>query len=216
MHIKKLQLSKQNLVIILLIGITMLPIRAMAADPKRNLESFLTKTQTLVAEFNQTVLNEEEEVIEKSQGVFSLQRPGKFRWDYKEPSTQLIIADGSKIWFYDRELEQVTVKSLNQALGDAPALLLAGNELPENEYQVNALPSEDNLAWIEIIPQNQESAFKRLLLGFQRKNLREMKLYDNLNQVTQLYFYNIKIGLSFEDGTFSFTPPEEADVIYDE
>ncbi|CAB1274700.1 outer membrane lipoprotein chaperone LolA [Candidatus Nitrosacidococcus tergens] len=216
MYIKKLQLPRQNLVIVLLIGITMLPIRAIAADPKRNLESFLTKTQTLVADFNQTVLSEEEEIIEKSQGVFSLQRPGKFRWDYKKPSTQLIVADGSKIWFYDRELEQVTVKSLNQALGDAPALLLAGQDLPEDEYQVNALSSEDNLAWIEVIPQDQEGAFKRLLLGFQRKNLREMKLYDNLNQVTQLSFYNIKIGLSFEDSTFTFTPPEGADVIYDE
>jgi outer membrane lipoprotein carrier protein len=169
----------------------------------------------LRAEFHQVLLNENSKPLEKSKGIFFLQRPGKFRWDYREPFSQTIVADGTHVWFYDPDLEQVTVKSQNLALGNTPALLLSGERLPEESFQINNLPSRNSLAWVELLPRDKEATFDRLLLGFDNDSLRQMELHDSFGQTTRLSFSEIKINLSLDPSLFIFTPPEGVDVVGD-
>ncbi|ADE16448.1 outer membrane lipoprotein carrier protein LolA [Nitrosococcus halophilus Nc 4] len=184
-----------------------------AEEPGARLETFLERVHSLRAEFHQILLDEYNEPLEESRGIFFLQRPGKFRWDYHEPFTQAIVADGERIWFYDPDLEQVTVKNQKLALGDTPALLLSGERLPEETFQINNLASHNHLAWVELLPRNKEAAFERLLLGFDNNTLRQMELHDSFGQITRLSFSEVEVNLSLDSSLFVFTPPEGVDVM---
>jgi outer membrane lipoprotein carrier protein len=210
---RRLQWLQRGLWIIALSSIAFTTPRAEESGAR--LESFLKRVQSLQAEFHQVLLDEHNEPLEESKGIFSLQRPGKFRWNYREPFPQVIVADGEHIWFYDPDLEQVTVKNQNLALGNTPALLLSGERLPEESFQINNLPSRDSLIWVELLPRDKEATFDRLLLGFDNHSLRQMELHDSFGQTTRLSFSEVKINLSLDPSLFIFTPPEGVDVVGD-
>lgn len=197
------------------IALGLLPPALWAKEPGARLETFLEQVHSLRAEFQQTLLDEHNEPLEKSQGIFLLQRPGKFRWNYRQPFQQEIVADGEYIWFYDPDLEQVTVKEQKAALGDAPALLLSGERLPYDSYRINDLPSRNGLTWVELLPRNKEAAFERLLLGFDEHSLRLMELHDSFGRTTRLVFSEVKVNIPLDPARFVFTPPEGVDVIGD-
>ncbi|ABA56874.1 Outer membrane lipoprotein carrier protein LolA [Nitrosococcus oceani ATCC 19707] len=184
-----------------------------AEEPGDHLETFLQKTHSLRAEFQQILLDERNQPLEESKGVFFLQRPGKFRWDYHEPFSQTIVADGEHVWFYDPDLAQVTVKNQGLALGDTPALLLSGKRLPAENFSISNLPSDNHLAWVELRPRDKEAAFERLLLAFDDDGLRQMELHDSFGRTTRLVFSKLEINLSLDPSLFVFTPPPGADVI---
>lgn len=184
-----------------------------AEEPGARLETFLQSVHSLQAEFQQTLLDEDNEPLEESRGVFFLQRPGKFRWDYHEPFSQAIVADGEHIWFYDPDLEQVTVKKQSLALGDTPALLLSGERLPKENFQITNLTSRNHLAWVELLPRDEGATFERLVLGFDNNHLRQMELHDSFGKTTRLAFSEVKLNLSLDPSLFVFTPPEGVDVI---
>jgi outer membrane lipoprotein carrier protein len=209
---RRLQWLQRVLWIIILGSITL---TSKAEESGARLESFLKRVRSLRAEFHQVLLNESGKPLEKSKGIFFLQRPGKFRWDYREPFSQTIVADGTHIWFYDPDLEQVTVKSQNLALGNTPALLLSGERLPQESFQINNLPPHNSLTWVELLPRDKEATFDRLLLGFDNDSLRQMELHDSFGQTTRLSFSEIKINLSLDSSLFIFTPPEGVDVVGD-
>lgn len=198
---------------IIILGSTAFAPRAEESGAR--LKLFLKKVHSLRAEFHQILLDEHNKPLEKSEGVFFLQRPGKFRWNYREPFSQEIVADGEHLWFYDPDLEQVIVKSQNLALGNTPALLLSGKSLPKESYQINNLPAHNNLIWIELLPRDKKVTFDRLLLGFDNDSLRQMELHDSFGQTTRLSFSNIKINLSLDPSLFIFFPPEGVDVVGD-
>jgi outer membrane lipoprotein carrier protein len=102
--------------------------------PVRELKAFLDTTKTLTADFKQVLINEAGDPVQTSYGIFYLQRPGKFRWDYQRPFQQQIIANSGKVWFYDTDLEQVTIKKLDESLGSTPALLLSGEVSLEDNF----------------------------------------------------------------------------------
>jgi outer membrane lipoprotein carrier protein len=189
------------------------PLTGEAEEPGARLQTFLKEIKSLQAEFHQTLLDEHREPLEESRGLFLLQRPGKFRWDYQEPFSQEIVADGKHIWFYDPDLEQVTVKEQAAALGDTPALLLSGERLPKDSFHINNLPTKKGLAWVELLPRDKEATFERLLLGFDDHSLRLMELRDSFGQTTRLVFTAVKINISLDPARFIFTPPEGVDVI---
>ena len=103
-------------------------VSALAVTPSEQLEAFLSGLRTLESEFQQTLFDENLEQLEESRGLLFLQRPKRFRWDYRTPHAQLIVADGVKVWIYDRELAQVTVQTMDDTLGATPALLRAVND----------------------------------------------------------------------------------------
>ena len=179
------------------------------------LNAFVKNVVTYKANFQQTVLDPQGNIMEQAQGEFILERPGKFRWDYKEPFPQHIVADGQRIWFYDVDLEQVTVKSQQEALSDTPATLLSGDTLPADKYLLTDMPSEDGMMWVELIPKDVDSSFQTIALAFDQYGLRTMIMKDNFDQRTRLVFSQAQENPTLKKDTFVFIPAPGVDVVGD-
>jgi len=180
--------------------------------PVMQLKSFLASTASLTADFKQVVLNESGQAEQTSEGEFYLSRPGKFRWSYKKPFIQEIISNVGKVWFYDADLEQVTIKKLDDSLGATPAMLLSGDIELEENFIIQQQGIDEDLLWIKLSPKNEDSGFKYILIGLSDGVLGGMELSDNFGQLTRIYFSQVKINPELESSIFEFVAPEGVDV----
>lgn len=185
----------------------------MAEEAKARLESYLNELKTLEASFEQSLISENKGLQELSNGKFYLSRPGKFRWDYTEPFEQSIIADGEKIWVYDKDLDQVTVRDMRAALADSPALLLSDTVSISDQFQVTTLTEQDNKEWFILKPKNQENQYIDIRLAFVNTVIEQMELRDNFGQITKIYFSDQKANASMDAEIFNFKPPAGVDVL---
>lgn len=183
-----------------------------AESPVQRLKSFLAKASTLQADFIQVQIDEKGNQGKRSNGVFYLQRPGKFRWNYEKPYHQEIVSGAGKVWFYDKDLEQVTAKKLNDAIGSTPALLLTGEVPLEKNFTIENQSDEEGIAMLKLIPKTEESGFKYVQIGLENGLLIGMELSDNFGQLTRIYFNNLKTGLKLDPALFTFKPPAGVDV----
>ncbi|MBE0439896.1 MAG: outer membrane lipoprotein chaperone LolA [Gammaproteobacteria bacterium] len=205
-------LLRSSLSVVMLV----MPVAVFAAESAtEKLNVFVQTVVTFKANFKQTVIDQQGKVIEEAQGVFALERPGKFRWDYTSPYPQHIVADGTRIWFYDVDLEQVTVKSQQEALTDTPATLLSGELLPQDKYSLTDIDSDDGLFWVQLIPKDVESSYQTVTLAFDESGLRQMLMKDSFDQRTRLVFSQAKENLELKADEFTFVPPEGVDVVGD-
>ena len=194
----------------------LLSLSVMAAESATDkLNVFVESVVTFKANFKQTVLDPQGQVVEEAHGEFLLERPGKFRWDYQQPFPQHIVADGQRIWFYDVDLEQVTVQSQLEVLADTPATLLSGETRPEDKYLLTDIPSEDGLLWVELVPKDVESNFQTVTLAFDQFGLQQMIMKDSFDQRTRLVFTQVQENVELASDAFVFTPPEGVDVVGD-
>lgn len=196
--------------LIILMCITSL---AHAAGGDERIQQFFTDVKSLRADFEQTVTDGKGKIIQDAKGTFVLQRPGKFRWDYRAPYAQLIVADGRKLWIYDADLEQVTVKKLDSVLGGTPAQLLSGARFPQQDFTVTPKGQRNGLDWIELTPKASEKDFEKVQLGFDQRDLRMMTITDNFGNTTHLKFNNLQRNPTIEASAFIFTPPKGVDVV---
>ncbi len=176
---------------------------------------FLGATQSARAEFEQKVYDRNRKLVQESKGTFLFQRPGKFRWTYAKPYPQVIVGDGQRLWIYDEDLSQVTVRKLDQALGHTPAALLAGNNEVVNAFRLTEQGAKDGLEWVEATPRDTESNFDKIRLGFGFSGLQVLELHDSFGQTTLLRFTSFQRNARIDPGQFRFTPPKGADVIGD-
>lgn len=183
-----------------------------ASDAANQLNRILADTRTLAADFRQVSINEAGQPGKISRGIFLLAKPGKFRWDYHQPYKQEIVANGKKVWFYDADLEQVTVKQLGNAIGSTPALLLTGQVKLDENFLIEDQGVREGMRWIRLIPRSEDNSFKYISIGIQGDNLQGMELNDNFGQLTRISFSNIKINNSVEPGRFEFVAPPGVDV----
>ncbi len=189
---------------------------AYAEDkPVRQLKAFLKNTKSLTADFKQVLINEQGNPVQTSHGVFYLQRPGKFRWDYLKPFQQQIISTSGKVWFYDTDLEQVTVKKLDESVGSTPALLLSGEISLDDNFTMEQQGVDGDLMWVKLVPKNPESTFKYVLMGLSNESLGGMELSDNFGQLTRIYFSNVVLNPPLKQTLFEFKAPEGVDVFSD-
>ena len=180
--------------------------------PIEQLKSFLAKTSSLTADFKQVTLDENGRPTQTSHGDFFLSRPGKFRWSYKKPFIQEIVSSNNKVWFYDADLEQVTIKKLDDSLGSTPALLLSGDIDLEENYTLQQQGIDEDLQWIKLSPKNEESSFNYILIGLTDGVLGGMELSDNFGQLTRIYFSNLKINPQLDNAVFEFVAPDGVDI----
>ena len=186
---------------------------AIAEDaPVKQLKAFLGSAKSITADFKQVLINEAGDPLQTSHGLFYLQRPGKFRWDYTKPFQQQIISTSGKVWFYDTDLEQVTVKKLDESVGSTPALLLSGDVPLEDNYNIEQQGSEGNMQWVKLVPKSQDSTFKYVLIGLEKGVVSGMQLNDNFGQLTRIYFSNLKVNQPVEANLFEFVAPKGVDV----
>ena len=188
------------------------PVRAGSLDA---LKAFIQDTHTARGQFSQQVMDKNGHVKQQSSGTLAFSRPGKFRWVYRKPYEQLIVGDGSKLWLYDADLEQVTERRLGDALGSSPAALLAGSNEIEKFFNLKDLGKQGGVEWLEAKPKDRESTFDSVRMGFADKQLTTMELRDNFGQTTVLRFSRMERNPSLNASEFKFTPPKGADVITD-
>jgi len=186
---------------------------APAADAEARVQTFLEGLDTLSSPFEQTLFDERMRRLEDSRGVMYLKRPDRFRWEYRDPFPQEIVGDGERVWIYDEELAQVTVKAMDAAIGDTPAALLSSTRPVAESFEVRDLGEYDALAWVGLKPRSAEATFADIRLGFDGEELRVMELVDNFGQTTVLRLTGVERNPSLDPDLFSFTPPPGADVV---
>lgn len=177
------------------------------------LHAFFDNTQSMKAQFHQTVMDNQGRKVQEVDGTMQLQRPGKFRWDYNQPYVQQIVGDGQKVWLYDPELSQVTVRSIGSAIGSSPAALLAGSKQIEKGFTLKDEGRQDNLEWVMAVPKDKDNSFEKVYLGFRNDILQEMEMHDNFGHMTVIEFSNQELNPKLPSQTFTFIPPANADVV---
>lgn len=182
------------------------------ADVKQTLDAYIGQFKSLTADFDQTVINEKGKTTETSNGKVYLQRPGKFHWDYLKPYEQSIVGDGKKVWLYDKDLEQVTVRRVEEALRSAPALILSSDAKLDQNFSVTDDGEKEGIAWATLTPKDTKYEYSKVRVGFEGKALRWMELFDNFGQTTRLKFSGENLNGALDDNIFSFTPPAGVDV----
>jgi outer membrane lipoprotein carrier protein len=190
-----------------------MPCTAWAASSIDTLKAMFAQTTTARAHFAQIVLDRNMKMLQQATGTMQFSRPGRFRWEYDRPYEQTIVSDGSKVWLYDKDLNQVTVRRFDRALGSSPAALLAGSDDIEKSYRLTSLGNQDGLDWLEAVPRTQDTAFERVKLGFGKAGLEAMELRDQFGQITVIKFSTIERNPKLSPESFRFTPPKGADVI---
>jgi chaperone LolA len=185
---------------------------ANAASTDR-LRTFVEQTRSASAEFSQTVVDRGGKRIQQASGNLQFSRPGKFRWTYRAPYEQLIVGDGTKLWIFDKDLNQVTARKLDDALGASPAALLAGDNAIEKNFNLKNVAAKDGLEWLEATPKSNETTFEQIRMGFKGADLDTMELKDQFGQLTVIHFTDLKRNPALSPDLFTFTPPQGADVI---
>ena len=181
-----------------------------ATSAPDSLASLLSRLQSLQTNFTQTVIDGKGQILQKTSGQMILQRPGRFRWEVKQPNRQLLIADGKHIWFYDIDLQQIVVRKQQTASASSPAALLSDS--PKNitkNFNVNFLM---DVQGFYLIPKDKKSLFQSITLIFQQNQLREMRLSDKLDQQTVIDFSGVKQNPSLAPGTFRFILPKDKNI----
>lgn len=184
-----------------------------AAANTANLNYFFQDVRTYSARFQQVVLDENRRPVQESSGTLWIERPGKFRWDYGQPSNQQIVGDGKKLWIYDPDLRQVSVRDLTGAVGDTPAQLLAGQGAWRQHFTVKELGKDGALDWIQMLPRKKDSGFESVRLGFAGRSLRILELIDGLGQTTRITLSEVHENAGIDAAKFKFKPPPGVDVI---
>jgi outer membrane lipoprotein carrier protein len=179
------------------------------------LNQFMTSAQSATGEFEQRIYGRDRNVVQESRGTLAFSRPGRFRWTYVKPYPQVIVGDGARVWIYDEDLNQVTVRKLDVALGATPAALLAGANDALKAFTLKDDGTRDGLEWVEAIPRDKESNFERIRMGFGFSGIERMELTDTFGQTTELRFTGFQRNPRVDPGLFRFVPPKGADVIGD-
>jgi chaperone LolA len=186
---------------------------AAHAGGVERLKAFIAGAKTAEADFTQTVADKNGRVSQQASGRMAFARPGKFRWDYRAPYEQVIVGDGVKLWLYDTDLEQVTVKSLGDVIAGTPAALLAGDNAIEKYFVLKDAGVSGGLEWLEATPKTKDTTFERIRMGFKGDVLVQMELFDFFGQRTTLKLSRFVRNPSIAPSRFTFTPPKGADII---
>jgi len=179
------------------------------------LNQFMSATLAATGQFEQRIYDRSRKLVQESRGSLAFARPGKFRWTYSKPYPQLIVGDGARVWVYDQDLNQVTVRKLDQALGATPAALLAGASDALRAFVLKDEGTKDGVEWVEAVPRDKEASFARIRLGFGSSGLERMELNDTFGQTTELRFTALQRNPRVDPALFHFTPPKGADVVGD-
>jgi len=197
----------------LLLGVAIAASSAWA-DAVDSLRAFARDANTGRATFTQVVTSPDGAKKKTSSGSFEFARPSRFRFAYTKPYEQTIVGDGAKLWLYDVDLQQVTVRPMNQALGVTPVALLAGNAL-ERDFELTVQPAADGLDWVQAVPRKKDEAigFASLRVGFRGATLAAIDLVDSFGQRSRLTFADVQTNVTLPAETFRFTPPKGVEVL---
>jgi outer membrane lipoprotein carrier protein len=192
---------------------------ATAAAPDTALDRFLNGLQNLQCEFTQETRDARGKLVESGQGRLVVQRPGRFRWEFRANGSaadggQLMIADGKNLWFYERELAQVTVRAAAAALGATPIVLLSGTTSEiQAAFSIAKLASRDGLERVAIVPRTNAGDFSRAEIDFKGQVLTMMEINDKLGQSVRMKFSKAALNKPLSAALLTFVVPPGVDLI---
>ncbi|MCG2584369.1 outer membrane lipoprotein chaperone LolA [Massilia sp. TS11] len=186
-----------------------------AASALDQFKSFVTSTKAAKGEFTQKIVKKDPNAKpgQVSQGSFLFARPGKFIWTYQKPYEQLLQADGEQLYIYDKDLNQVTVKKLGNALGSSPAAILFGSNDLDKNFTLSDAGAKDGLEWLLAVPKAKDTSFDSIRIGLKDGMPAAMELKDAFGQTSVLAFRNVEKNPNLGGVQFKFSPPKGADVI---
>ena len=200
---------------ILLTALALISPQAFADSGIARLEAFQTSVQGMEARFRQQVRDAKGKVLEDASGSVVMQRPGRFRWNYEAPFERVIVADGEKVWLYEADLDQVTIRRLSTGIGATPAALLTGKDTVLKHFDVGKSWIEEGMAFVRLTPKSTDSEFAAVTIGFKGAELRRLLLDDRLGQQTRIDLSGLRINPRLSPELFRFKTPPGADVIDD-
>lgn len=174
------------------------------------LSQLLNNLQTSRANFIQTVMNSRGQILQQLSGKMTIQRPGRFRWEVTQPNRQLLIADGQRIWFYDIDLQQITIQTQKTADTDSPAALLSDSS--KNLTQQFVIHPLMDVQGFTLFPKNKNALFQSITLIFEKDRLQEMRLVDKLDQHTVINFSQVELNPHLPAQTFHFVMPKDKNI----
>lgn len=185
---------------------------AYCDDASATLQTKLNFIRTMSADFHQTV-EAKHRALSSSSGTMALARPGRFRWQTIKPLAQVVVADGRRLWIYDTDLEQVTVKSQGSGLGGTAGLFLSGyNETVSKDFDVTMKQTNHSILF-HLQAKSSKASFQQVTLLFEGATLNTIELLDQLGQHTHVHLQRIKINSTIPAHLFQFKPPKGADVV---
>ena len=203
---------KVKLIFLIFIYLIIIQTGSTNTDP---LQYFLTDLRSLEAKFVQILINENGDELERTEGVLYLQTPDSLFWHYQKPYAQKIISNGSKLWIFDEDLEQVTVKNIDNKIEQTPAGIILGNHSIKEHFVQISIGVIDGYDWIELTPRDLDAQYKNIKIGFNNNNLGMMIIIDNLEQITRIDFSDSKKNIKLSSEIFNFNVPDNID-IFDE
>ena len=198
---------------LLVLAVLFLLSGVVPASGLQRFQTFVRTTQSAQGEFEQKVFDRNRKLLQQAKGRFAFQRPDRFRWSYAAPASQLIVGDGQRLWIYDEDLNQVSVRRMSRTIGATPAVLLAGSADIEKLFEISEGTVRDGLEWLDAKPRDMEAGFERVRIGFGIAGMEAMELVDTFGQTTLLRFSNLQRNPTLDPATFRFTPPKGADVV---
>ncbi len=209
--------------IFLLVGLCLssLSVGMMAAeqanlDAKR-LAELLSAFDSLQADFNQRVIDSSGELLQEYKGTITVKKPGKLYWESFEPLAQIVVSDNQTLWYYDADLEQVTIRPVSDELSFTPAMILGGDtEKLSTHFTIKKMLEDAGSLQFELKPITEDKVFERLILKFEKETLVQIELFDSLDQITSIQFSGMQINPVLQDALFNFVPPPGTDVLQDE
>ena len=189
------------------------PVAIAGVGASERLDEWLAANDSFRAGFAQSVFDEDGLLIGTSRGTVAFRRPYRFRWDYEAPGPQIIVADGEKLWWYDIDLQQVTVRPVEVALEGTPAALLAGPGRAGEHFRIATLASVEGVDWVQLIPRGADVSFRAIRVGMQGREIRAIEMDDGFGQTTRIEFFDIEYNPSLAGELFRFEPPPGADIV---
>ncbi|MGB9989185.1 outer membrane lipoprotein chaperone LolA [Pseudoduganella rhizocola] len=190
-----------------------LSVQAAALD---QFKTFAAGTKAAKGEFTQKqvkTVDGASKTSNSASGTFVFSRPGKFIWSYMKPYEQVLQADGEKLYIYDKDLNQVTVKKLGDALGSSPAAILFGSNDLDKNFTLSEAGTRDGMEWLKAVPKTKDSSFEQILIGLRNGQPEAMELKDNFGATSVLAFQKFEKNPALNAGSFKFVMPKGADVI---
>jgi outer membrane lipoprotein carrier protein len=183
------------------------------ADGVGDLEAFYNNVDSLSAEFEQEQKDDGGQTLQQASGTFLLSRPDRFRWEYTAPYQQVIVSDGETFRFYDVDLAQVTIRSIDATLQATPALLLTGGAALEDAFNIASAGQRDGMSWVRLTPRADDTDFQEVRLGLKDQVPSVMELDDNLGQTTHIRFTDIELNPKLDEARFTLDIPDDVEVV---
>lgn len=211
----KLNNVSRSFLLLLLLSISSLLYAGGQTDAAQKLRTKLVGMNTLSAAFTQIVYSPEGDRLQQTSGQLKAARPGQVRWETDPPMEQLIVSDGTTLWLFDPDLEQVTVRPFSDDLGKTPAVLFIG-DLATLEQTYRVFFEHDQLIVFTLIPRTDDNLYEKLTLSFNGKKPAGMMLWDGLGQRTEIKFSHTEVNQPLSSELFVFKPPEGVDILRNE